>query len=534
MPQPLRIVLAQLNLHVGNIAYNLQKHIDAAKTARDNYQANLIVFPELSICGYPPEDLLLRPSFINDCEKALQTFIQEVKGIYCCVGHPYADGGKLYNACSIIHDGQILATYAKLHLPNYGVFDEKRYFDAAKKPCVVNVQGTLVGVIICEDVWSSGPIETCVAAGAEVVIVPNASPFVADKHEQRLEVLSEQAKLFQVPIVYVNNVGGQDELVFDGGSMVVNNAGNIVNFSGFFHETLTAFDLIPLPHPAPIHLPTKLERIYQALVTGTRDYIEKNRISGVLIGISGGIDSALTAAIAVDALGADRVQGVFMPTRYTSSTSHEDANHLAALLGIELTTISIDENYQQFKRTLAADIPDCHGITDQNIQSRSRCIILMALSNETGKLVLTTGNRSELAVGYCTLYGDMSGGYAPIKNAPKTLVYQLAEYRNTVSEVIPVNTIRREPTAELAPNQKDEDTLPPYPILDGILELYLNRHLGINEIVAAGYDKQVVTNVVKMIIRNEYKRRQYAVGPQIYPTSFCKDWRYPITNGYAP
>lgn len=533
MPQPLRIILAQLNLHVGNITHNLQKHIDAANTARDEYQANLIVFPELSLCGYPPEDLLLRPSFIKDCEKSLQTFAAQAKGIYCCVGHPFADGGKLYNACSIIHDGKILATYAKLHLPNYGVFDEKRYFDSAKKTCVINIAGTMVGVVICEDVWSSGPVEATVAAGAQVVIVPNASPFVADKHEQRLEVISEQAKQFHVPIVYVNNVGGQDELVFDGGSMVVNDGGKMVTFSGFFHETLTPFELTPTPHPANIYLPNKLERIYQALVTGTRDYIEKNRIPGVLIGISGGIDSALTAAIAVDALGADRVQGVLMPTRYTSEVSYQDAGHLAALLGIELTTISIDENYQQFKRALANDILDAEGITDQNIQSRCRCIVLMALSNATGKLVLTTGNRSELAVGYCTLYGDMSGGYAPIKNVPKTLVYQLAEYRNTIATVIPVNTIRREPTAELAPNQKDEDTLPPYSILDGILELYLNRQLGIDEIVAAGYEQSVVTRVIKMVVRNEYKRRQYAVGPQIYPSSFCKDWRYPITNGYS-
>lgn len=533
MPHTLRIAMAQLNLHVGNIDGNLQKHLHAIETARDTHQADLIVFPELSICGYPPEDLLLRPAFIKQCEVALQTIIKNTRGIYCLIGHPIADGGKLYNSCSLIYDGHIVAQYSKLHLPNYGVFDEKRYFDSADKPCVIDIKGIKTGVIICEDVWSSGPMEKTVAAGAKLVLVPNASPFVVNKHEQRMEVLSAQAKHFHTPIVYVNNVGGQDELVFDGGSLVVNADGSINCFSGFFAENISVTQLNDHPTKQPVHLPGHLERVYQALVLGTRDYIEKNQFPGVLIGISGGIDSALTAAIAVDALGADRVHGVFMPSAHTSDLSEEEANKLTALLGIDLTTLSIEEHHRLFTQALGNELETSNkAITDQNIQSRCRAVLLMALSNASGNLVLTTGNRSELAVGYCTLYGDMCGGYAPLKNIPKTMVYQLAEYRNTLNQVIPPHTIQREPSAELAPGQKDSDSLPPYSVLDPILELYINYNKNAEDIIAQGFDKATVNKVIKLIRVNEYKRRQYAVGPQIYLHSFIKDWRYPITNGF--
>lgn len=546
MSQTLKIVIAQLNLHVGNIRKNLQLHIKAAETARDQHHADLIVFPELSMTGYPPEDLLLRQSFISECTAALEEFMQRVHGIYCLVGHPIPSthhlyqNHSLYNSCSMIYNGKVCGTYSKMHLPNYGVFDECRYFDPKDEPYVVDIKGLPVGIVICEDIWSPGPLEKSVAAGAKLLLVPNASPFTADKHEQRLAVLQKQSQQNRVPIVYVNNIGGQDELVFDGGSMVVQSNGEITHFSGFFNETLTPVTVtlhdqqpeIQLGEQIP-QVNSELDRIYQALVLGTRDYIEKNNFPGVLIGLSGGIDSALTCAIAVDALGADRVTGVRMPSRYTADISNDDAEILAKNLGIQMKTVSIEQAYNSFLNTLAPEFknkkPD---ITEENIQSRCRCVTLMALSNATGNLVLTTGNRSEVAVGYCTLYGDMAGGYAVLKNVPKTLVYQLANYRNTLQPVIPERTIHRAPSAELAPNQTDQDTLPPYDVLDKILYCYLNQGLGSAEIIAQGFDAATVNRVITMIHRNEYKRKQYAVGPQIHHTSFIKDWRYPITSGF--
>ncbi len=541
MAQSLKIVIAQLNLHVGHLSKNLALHINAAEKARDMHHADLIVFPELSLTGYPPEDLLLRRSFIAESNQALQTFMRSVHGIHCLIGHPTATGEHLYNACSLVYNGSVLGTYRKFHLPNYGVFDEKRYFDAHDEPCVISINGVQTGVLICEDVWSQGPMKKTVAAGAQLVVIPNASPFVANKHEQRIELLKQQAKQHHTPIVYINNIGGQDELVFDGGSMVMSATGEMSHFCGFFNEIFVPVAIemnaqqqaVIQPQQESQPVPGELERVYQALVLGTRDYIQKNQFPGVLIGLSGGIDSALTAAIAVDALGADKVHGVFMPSRYTSTLSGTEVEALATLLNIHTSTLSIEETYNQFLATLKNEVQhESPEITEQNIQSRCRCILLMALSNSTGKLVLTTGNRSELAVGYCTLYGDMSGGYAPLKNVPKTMVYQLAKWRNQQSPAIPTDTIRREPTAELAPNQKDQDTLPPYPILDQILEGYLNHGNSIAEIVAQGFELSVVTQVVNLIHRNEYKRKQYAVGPQIHATSFIKDWRYPITNGF--
>ena len=546
MPQSLRIVIAQLNLHVGDIHQNLNKHIKAAETARDKLHADLIIFPELSLTGYPPEDLLLRKSFITACTDALQEFAEKVHGIHCLIGHPNSSPHHLYtehhlyNSCSLVYNGKIFGTYSKLHLPNYGVFDECRYFDAKDEPYIVNIKGLPIGVVICEDIWAPGPLEKSIAAGAKLIIVPNASPFTANKHEQRMATLKKQAQQNQVPIVYVNNIGGQDELVFDGGSMVMQPNGEISHFCGFFNEALVPVDVEITPQPTIIAPDTQIketssihERIYQALVLGTRDYIQKNGFKGVLIGLSGGIDSALTCAIAADALGAEHVHGVLMPSQYTAAMSNEDAELLAKNLGVKTSLVSIETAYESFMHSLASEFnhkaPD---ITEENMQSRCRGLILMALSNAGGKLVLTTGNRSEVAVGYCTLYGDMCGGYAVLKNVPKTMVYELARYRNQISAVIPERTISRAPSAELAPNQTDQDTLPPYDVLDKILYCYLDLGQGIEEITAQGFDKPTVKRVIQMIHRNEYKRKQYAVGPQIQHTSFIKDWRYPITNGF--
>lgn len=546
MAQSLRIVIAQLNLHVGDIHQNLKLHIEAAEKARDQLQADLIVFPELSLTGYPPEDLLLRKSFVTECKDALHELANKVHGIHMLVGHPQISPHHLYtehhlyNSCSLLYNDKIFGTYSKFHLPNYGVFDECRYFDAKDEPYVVNIKGLPIGVVICEDIWAPGPLEKTIAAGARLIIVTNASPFTANKHEQRFAILNKLAKQNQVPIIYVNNIGGQDELVFDGGSMVVQASGDISHFCGFFNAALLPVDVeiaaqpvILPPENQPVVIAKEIERIYQALVLGTRDYIRKNGFPGVLIGLSGGIDSALTCAIAVDALGPECVHGVLMPSPFTASMSNEDAELLAKNLHVKTSTISIESVYKNFLSTLANEFnnkkPD---ITEENIQSRCRGLILMALSNASGKLVLTTGNRSEVAVGYCTLYGDMCGGYAVLKNIPKTMVYELANYRNKISAVIPERTIHRAPSAELAPDQTDQDTLPPYDILDKILYCYLNLGQGVDEITAQGYDKVLVKRIIQMIHRNEYKRKQYAVGPQIQHTSFIKDWRYPITNGY--
>ncbi len=540
MKNKLRIVLAQLNLHVGDIHSNLEKHLRAAIRARDEMQADIIVFPELSLIGYAAEDLLLRKSFIQDTQAALDKFRAEVKGIYCLVGHPHTDGHRLFNSCSLIHDSKLLARYDKQRLPNYGVFDEARYFTTGDRSCVINVNGIPTGIIICEDVWRIGPAQTAANAGAQIILVPNASPFETDKHEQRLALLSKRAKSHKLPIVYVNQVHGQDELIFDGGSMVVDADGNLRHFAGFFNETLMPVDfslhnntVVTSAAPQQAVITGVEERIYNALVLGVRDYINKNRFPGVIVGLSGGIDSALTLAIAVDALGKDRVRAVMMPSRFTAAMSNDDAISLATNLGVELESISIEPVYKTFLESLASSFngkkPD---ITEENIQARCRAIILMALSNKYGHLVLTTGNRSEIAVGYCTLYGDMAGGYAVLKDIPKTLVYQLSNYRNQISPVIPQRIIDRPPSAELAPDQKDEDSLPPYSVLDEILERYLNRSMSIDDIVAEKFARDTVVKVVNLIHKSEYKRKQAAIGPRINHKSFGKDWRYPVTNGY--
>ncbi len=538
MPKKLKIALAQLNLTVGAIADNLQKLIQTAKAARDGLQADVVVFPELSLTGYPPEDLLFRKAFLQSANDALTIFKDEVQGIYCIVGHPHLTSQGLFNACSVIYNGTILGRYSKQHLPNYGVFDECRYFIPGQTPCIVPIHGIPVGIVICEDIWHSTPAQQAANQGARLIIAPNASPFELDKQEQRHLTLAKRAKSAQLPIVYVNNVGAQDELIFDGGSMVIDHEGKICQHAGFFKEALLGFDIeisSTETHitTAPYTLPSEEQRVYDALVLAVRDYIQKNKFPGVLIGVSGGIDSALTLAIAVDALGKENVLGVMLPSRYTSEESLADGLAVIQQLGVAHQTISIEPAFSSFLTSLepsfAGTTPD---ITEENLQSRCRGVILMALSNKTGKLVLTTGNRSEVAVGYATLYGDMAGGFDVLKDVPKMLVYRLATYRNQLSPVIPQNTIDRAPTAELAPNQKDEDSLPPYPILDQILALYLNQEQSIDEIVALGFDPLVVTHVVNLIHRSEYKRRQGPIGPRINHKAFGRDWRYPVTSGF--
>jgi NAD+ synthase (glutamine-hydrolysing) len=538
MSKSLRVVLAQLNLMVGDIQGNTKKHIQAALTARDELKADVIVFPELSITGYPPEDLLLREAFINEADQALATFVSTLQGIHCVVGHPYATPQGLFNACSLIYNGSILGRYAKQQLPNHGVFDEYRYFVPGHGPCIIPIHGIPVGLVICEDLWQAEATFQAAKGGARLILSPNASPFEIDKHAKRCDILSTRAKENHLPIVYVNTIGGQDELVFDGGSMVVDEEGKLCQHAGFFNETLLPIDIdMTSAHAkiasSPVMLPSQQEKIYQALVLSVRDYIEKNRFPGVLLGVSGGIDSALTLTLAVDALGKDRVHAIMMPSRFTADISVIDTKQLTEALGVKTETISIEPAYEAFltslKNSFAGKKAD---VTEENIQARCRAMILMALSNKYGNVVLTTGNRSEMAVGYCTLYGDMAGGFAVLKDVPKTLVYELAHYRNQISAVIPERIIDRPPSAELAPDQKDEDSLPPYSLLDNMLDLYLNQGLSTPEIVAQGFDKETVEKVIQLIHRNEYKRKQAAIGPRINHKSFGRGWRYPVTNGF--
>ncbi len=534
MPK-LRIAMAQLNLLVGDINGNLTKHINAAETARDELKADIIVFPELSLTGYAADDLFLRPAFTEAAQMALQQLTQSVRGIYCIVGHPVRVRDKLYNACSLIHDGKILHTYHKQRLPNYGVFDEDRYFTPGNETCVTSIKGVAVGILICEDLWRVHPAKTARAAGAEILLVPNASPFETDKHEQRVNLLSTRARSNQVPIVYVNHVSGQDDLIFDGGSLAVDATGELRICAGFFNETLSLVEMETdkTLNAAPYNIPTPLARIYQALVLSMRDYVQKNGFKSVIVGSSGGIDSALTLTIATDALGSDKVHAVMMPSRYNAEISMEDAKELAKRLAIKAEVISIEPSFNAFLSSLAPTLGDTQGgLTEQNIQARCRGVLLMALSNQFGHLVLTTGNRSEIAVGYCTLYGDMAGGFAVLKDIPKTLVYELARYRNSQNAVIPERILTRAPTAELAPNQTDQDSLPPYEELDQILFWHLNERLSAEAIIAKGMNEKSVRDVVRMVRINEYKRKQAPLGPRINHTSFIRDWRYPVSNGF--
>ncbi len=539
MDHTVKIALAQLDLAVGDIAGNTKKIIENANLARDELNADLIVFPELGVCGYPPEDLLFHGGFRRSVENAMDEIRNHVIGITVLLGFPEYDDDHIYNACAVFEDGKIVAHYRKQMLPNYSVFDEERYFTAGRDATVFKINGIRIGLNICEDIWKAGPMRSNRAAGAECVIVINGSPFeVASQETRENEVRSRIAEV-QIPVVYINMVGGQDELVFDGGSFAMNADGDVCFRAPAFDEGLhtvilkaTAAGVTPESGECAAMLQTEAS-VYRALVTGTRDYVTKHGFPGVIIGLSGGIDSALVATIACDAIGADRVRAVMMPFRFTSTMSQEDAAKQAATLGIDYDVITIEPMYEATIDQLQAVLGDREAdVTEENIQARCRGLLLMAISNKTGRMLLTTGNKSETAVGYATLYGDMAGGFAPIKDCSKTLVYRLAHYRNTLGEVSPERVITREPTAELRAEQKDSDSLPGYDILDPILEAFIEEDLSVAEIVDRGFERDVVIRILEMVKRNEYKRRQAPPGIRISGRAFGRDWRYPITSGY--
>ena len=531
----LKIALAQTNFLVGDIAANVDNIVKVATHARDVLGADMIVFPELTIAGYPAEDLLFRADFITAANNALYQLADSVAGIALVVGFPERDHDKLYNSAAVLHQGAILACYRKRALPNYGVFDEQRYFTAGIKPCIFEFNGTFIGLTICEDVWRSGIIEDNKQAGAELLLTLNASPFNSGKIHQREAIICSQVKAAQIPLVYVNQVGGQDELIFDGASFVVDAGGEIIFRAEEFKEQLSVVEFNgnkPVKsNCAPLY--NEISSEYQALVLGIKDYVRKNGFQGAILGLSGGIDSALVLALAVDALGADKVEAVLLPSRYTQDMSNEDAILEAQLLGVHHHTIPIELAVNAFTGMLA-DIfsGTTKDATEENIQARCRGVVLMALSNKQGKLLLTTGNKSEMSVGYATLYGDMSGGFAPIKDVPKLLVYQLARYRNSLSQVIPERVITRPPSAELSPDQVDADSLPPYEVLDPILERYIEQDQSFEQIIAAGFRHEDVVRAVSLVDRNEYKRRQSPPGIRITGRAFGRDRRYPITSGY--
>jgi NAD+ synthase (glutamine-hydrolysing) len=535
----LRIVAAQLNLTVGDTQGNRALIEQAIQRARDELGADLIVFPELAITAYPPEDLLFRPAYLQEVEAALDALQMQAQGITVVIGHPQPTPLGLCNAATVLQEGQWVASYQKHCLPNTQVFDEKRYFEPGRDPLIFSVNGQQIGLVICEDVWHAEPLQELKQMNADLVLAINASPFSLDKMGARHGILKAQARSIGLPIIYVNLVGAQDELVFDGGSFAVDSQGEVVSQAPVFEETLWPIDCTCIEERLQIlpqqltSLPDPLASVYQALVLGVRDYFHKNKFQGVLLGLSGGIDSALTLAIAVDALGADRIEALLMPSRYTSALSNEGAIAQCKAQGVRYDSLSIEAAYQGVLNSLGARFSDPHpGITEQNIQARCRGVMIMAVSNKTGYLVLTTGNKSEYSVGYATLYGDMCGGYAPLKDVWKTLVYELSTYRNGMGLVIPQEVIDRPPSAELAPDQKDSDTLPEYAILDDILARYIEQAQSIDEIVAAGFERPVVEKLVKLLYKNEYKRRQAAPGPKVTHKAFGRDRRYPITSGY--
>ncbi len=534
----LRVSLAQINVLVGDVDGNLRRVVEAARAARTTDQCQVVVFPELTLTGYPPEDLLLRPELDERVGRALDELCRETLGIDVIVGYPRIRDGKRYNAAGVIRDGRILAEYHKALLPNYSVFDEKRYFEAGGEPCVVDIGGVRAGITICEDIWFPLPAARAKEAGAQLLINLNASPFHKGKAPEREELVGKRARENGIPIVYVNLVGGQDELVFDGGSFVVDATGELIHRLAYFEEAQGVAELaggVPLatlPGPVAPALPPE-EAVYSALVLGVRDYVTKNGFRGAVLGLSGGIDSALVLCIAVDALGPDQVEVLSMPSRYTADMSNEDAREQARRLGVKYACIPIEPAFDAFLGMLADEFAGLPAdVTEENIQARCRGIVLMAVSNKTGKILLTTGNKSEVSVGYATLYGDMAGGFAPIKDLPKTLVYRLAEWRNRTGEVIPRRVIERPPSAELRPDQKDTDSLPPYDLLDAILERYVELDFSVAEIIAEGFDAESVRRVVRMVDRNEYKRRQAPPGIKITRRAFGRDRRYPITNAF--
>ncbi len=535
----LRITIAQINCIVGDLSGNARRILAAAERARD-LGADLLLTPELALCGYPPEDLLLRPDFYRSAADELQLLamhtVQVAPELAILVGHPEEHAGKRYNAASLLRGGGIETTYRKHRLPNYEVFDEERYFTPGTQPCVIEIKGVRCGVNICADVWEPGAADAAHAAGAEMLLALNASPFHLNKQARRYEVLRDRIAATGMPIIYANLVGGQDELVFDGASFALDGGGNLTHQLPAFEEALEMVIYADGKFlEGPIAKPLSAEaEAYAALKLGVHDYLGKNGFPGAIIGLSGGVDSALTLAIAVDALGADKVRAVMMPSPYTAQMSLDDSREIVRNLGVRYDEIAIEPAMRSFAELLA---PQFAGLpadtTEENLQARIRGMILMALSNKSGAIVLTTGNKSEMAVGYATLYGDMAGGFAVIKDIYKTFVYRLCDYRNILRPDIPRNILTRPPSAELKPNQTDQDSLPPYPTLDAIIEAYMENDLSPRQIVGLGYPEADVRRVVAMLKRNEYKRRQAPVGIRITRRGFGKDWRYPITSRYT-
>lgn len=532
MQSDLNILMAQINPIVGAIEANTNKICDVIASQQKEH--DVIVFPELTITGYPAEDLLFRTEFHHAVVEGLQKIQDTVGDCYVLIGHPTLDKERCYNSLSIYHQGKKIREYHKQNLPNYDVFDEARYFTPGEKdPCILNIKGYKLGICICEDLWQPGPVEDLIAENVSALLSLNASPFHYEKYSIREELLTSYAKQ-GIAIIYVNQTGGQDELLFDGQSMALDNKGTVCARCPAFEESLSSVRLNQ-EHVTGTVTPllSKEALIYKALVCGTQDYVRKNHFPGVLLGLSGGIDSALTLAIAVDALGADQVQAVMMPSRYTAAMSKEDALQQLDILKVKHTTLSIEPAFATITSSLE---PVFQGLkpdtTEENIQARIRGILLMALSNKTGSMVLTTSNKSESAVGYATLYGDMAGGFSVLKDVLKTEVYALAHYRNSVSQVIPDRVITRAPSAELKENQTDQDSLPDYKILDAIIYAYMENNRSAAEIINLGYKAEDVNKIIKLIKRNEYKRRQAAPGIKVSPMAFGKDWRYPITNGF--
>ncbi|HET6912650.1 MAG TPA: NAD+ synthase [Rhodanobacteraceae bacterium] len=532
----LRFALAQCDFPVGAVAANASRMRELANEARGRGAA-LIAFPEQSLCGYPAEDLLLRPGFLAGCEAELASLVKTVEGITAVVGHPHAVG-EVYNAASVIADREILATYHKQALPNYTVFDEKRWFRPGHDPLVFDCEGVRVGLIICEDIWEAEPAAKTAANGAQLLLVINASPYDTKQAATREALLAQRARENDLPIAYVNVIGGQDDLLFDGASLLVAANGEVIARAPSFEEHLLFVEFDPelralraLDWPARTY-ESEEAILYAGLVRGVRDYVGKNRFKDVLLGLSGGIDSGLTLAIAVDALGADKVAAVMLPSRYTSELSLREARAQAQALGVRYLDLPIEPAFAAFDATLNKACGELSDVTAQNLQSRGRGVLLMALSNQTGALLLTTGNKSEMAVGYATLYGDMCGAYAPLKDVYKTQVYRLARWRNTQGEVIPPAVIERPPSAELRAEQTDQDSLPPYDILDGILSRYIEGAQSQVEIIAAGFEADTVHRVVRMVLANEFKRRQAAPGPRVSTCAFGRERRYPISSGW--
>ncbi|MCG2607688.1 MULTISPECIES: NAD+ synthase [unclassified Acinetobacter] len=535
-----KIALAQFSPHIGNIEANAQKMLEQVNEAKKQ-KADLIIFPELSTLGYPAEDLLLRPSLVKRTQKAFEQ-LSQVKDIVMVFGFVnQTEDGQRYNAAAVMKDGQVLGIYNKQNLPNYSVFDEKRYFNEGHQHLVFEYLGHKFGVLICEDIWSLNTVHQLSQLNVETALVLNASPYEVGKPQHRLSTMSELAKQLNINLVYANQVGGQDDLIFDGTSFVINKDGGIALQAPSFKEDLYYAEYeaeqkaFTVGQVTPV-LDTMAE-IYQGLVLATRDYVQRSGFPGVILGLSGGIDSALTLAIAVDAIGADKVQAVMMPYTYTAQISVEDAAAQAKNMGVTFGIAEINPIVNSFMQTLYPFFGNSPAdATEENLQARARGTLLMGLSNKFGNMVLSTGNKSELSVGYCTLYGDMVGGYAVLKDVYKTIVFELAKYRNSIADapVIPERVITRPPSAELRPDQKDQDSLPAYEVLDAILYAYIEEDMSQDDIIAKGFDAEVVKKVIRLVDRNEYKRRQAAIGPRISPRTFGRERRYPIMNGWAP